>query len=274
MGQASASHDPIYAYIRGKMDSKYMCYLASTWAMSETLLAYVNPNYKIQFAGNPVYARMALHRFLLGEIDHRAVMVQNRRAIDSNPQLQRLASGAQPDNSERQRGAGTDGPQTTQQKEAYTLQKFDILAQQSNGELEHSKVLEMTKADAVMSKIRFPGDVRAWFQRLHTDYAPTWACRRGGRVHLDRGRPHGRDCSLSAAWATRRSEDMSSHSTLHRQRWTAVQLPRQRPERAPRGVRRRSGGFLRERRVSLTSCNGDGDEHVPRTRLVQTVLAI
>ena len=171
MGQASASHDPIYAYIRGKMDSKYMCYLASTWAMSETLLAYVNPNYKIQFAGNPVYARMALHRFLLGEIDRRAVMVQNRRAIDSNPQLQRLASGAQPDNSERQRGAGTDGPQTTQQKEAYTLQKFDILAQHSNGELEHSKVLEMTKADAVMSKIRFPGDVRPWFQRLHTDYA-------------------------------------------------------------------------------------------------------
>ena len=67
---------------------------------------------------------------------------------------------------------------------------------------------------------------------------------------------------------------MSSHSTWHRQRWTAVQLPRQRPERVPRGVRRRSGGFLRERRVSLTSCNGDGDEHVPRTRLVQSVFAI
>ena len=93
-GREKTMDDPIYAYLRGKNDSKYLTALTIVLAMSESLLSWINPHYTVKTTTNLIYARMALHRTLLGEIDRRAVMVQNKRHIAANPYLKKVVSGA------------------------------------------------------------------------------------------------------------------------------------------------------------------------------------
>ena len=94
LGHDKAADDPAYAHLRGKIDSKYIRQLTIAWLWGETLLAWLNNDYHIVFSSNAVYARMALKRVLLNETDRRAVMINNRRAIEANPYLKNLVSGA------------------------------------------------------------------------------------------------------------------------------------------------------------------------------------
>ena len=49
-GSEVAGSEPIYAYLRGKRDSKYMTHLTSIWAMSESWLSFLNQRYQSAFS--------------------------------------------------------------------------------------------------------------------------------------------------------------------------------------------------------------------------------
>ena len=87
VGVARANADPVWSQLCGKPDSSYMQNVAVAWLMGESLLCWLNPQYRPVFRTNRVYARMAVWRTLLGEADRRVVMVTNRRVIEHNPSM-------------------------------------------------------------------------------------------------------------------------------------------------------------------------------------------
>jgi hypothetical protein len=93
VGHEAAAEDPMYAYLRGKVDAAYMSHYATVWALSESLLCWLNDLRVPNFRGNQVYARMALHRCLISDIDRRCLMVVNRRAINASPYLKAIVLG-------------------------------------------------------------------------------------------------------------------------------------------------------------------------------------
>jgi hypothetical protein len=177
-----AQADPLYAYLRGKSDSKYMSQLSATCLTGECLLCFCNETYKPKLMSNKVYARMAMWRTLLSEIDRRAVMVNNRRTIEATPYLKMLASGASPEDVEmaqaKKRRRAQDGgnvPQNDEETKAYILQKVvAATAVGSAGEprVVHPQViLDIAKGDRVIkSRVKIISDVRGVFAELSQDH--------------------------------------------------------------------------------------------------------
>ena len=132
IGTARASEDPMRDFLRGKIDGKFMGHLAAAWLLGESLLSWLNPDYKVCFTSNKVYARMAFWRTLVNEGDRRVLCLHNRKAIEMSPQLRAMASGANEEQMEefaakrqRRRGPGGAGlPQTPEQVSAFVLQKI------------------------------------------------------------------------------------------------------------------------------------------------------
>ena len=119
-------------FLRGKIDGEFMGHLAAAGLLGESLLSWLNPLYKVCFTSNKVYARVAFWRTLVNEGDRRMLCLHNRKAIEMNPLLCSLASGANEEQMEqfaakkqRRRGAGASGlPQTDEQISAFVLQKI------------------------------------------------------------------------------------------------------------------------------------------------------
>ena len=169
-GREKTMDDPIYAYLRGKNDSKYLTALTIVWEMSESLQSWINPHYTVKTTTNPIYARMALHRTLLGEIDRRAVMVQNKRHIAANPYLTNLVSGASAEEmgefmAQKKHKSGSSaalsGPKCNEQRNALAMQMLFKLASQSQTRcIDPADALHMFRNDTHLQKhIKWPADL-------------------------------------------------------------------------------------------------------------------
>jgi len=82
----------------------------------------LNPAYVPQYTGNQIYARMALKRCLLSDVDRRGVMLVNRRAINASPYLKAIALGLSEEEvrektAESKRRKTADAPTTPQTAE-------------------------------------------------------------------------------------------------------------------------------------------------------------
>lgn len=136
LGHDVCVDDPMYAYLRGKVDATYMTHYVATWCLSESLLCWLNPARRPQFSGNQVYARMALRRCLLSDVDRRGLMIVNRRAINASPYLKSLILGLSEEEvrertREAKRRKGNDAsssPQSPSERQAYVWQHLAAAA--------------------------------------------------------------------------------------------------------------------------------------------------
>ena len=58
-----AQNNPIYAYLLGKSDAKYISILQAVWIMSRIFLAFLNDSYVPTRTTNPIFARMAMSAY-------------------------------------------------------------------------------------------------------------------------------------------------------------------------------------------------------------------
>ena len=126
-----ASEDPLYAYLRGKIDGSYMSVYMACWCRETSMLCWLNALYKPDYHGNEVWARMALHRALLGDYDRRALTVCNHRIPNATPYFKQLALGQTTEEihtetlaaKKRRTDAAVDKkPQSGAETEAYVFQ--------------------------------------------------------------------------------------------------------------------------------------------------------
>jgi hypothetical protein len=96
-GRDVVSEDPLYSYLRGKLDSTSLSNYLPVWCFSTSLLCWLNDEHKPEFTSNQVFARVALKRTWLDDMDCLAVMIVNHRHLNANAYLRAISLGQSAD---------------------------------------------------------------------------------------------------------------------------------------------------------------------------------